>query len=82
MHTQCAASSGLGAALESLLKHFGIDKLDPEADIITINGVRFDGAVFRQLTALLPLHEPFRIVKRDDGVLAIERIVGVRSGVY
>lgn len=98
MHARCAATPvGMGhldaGAIRDALKpalhssedqrrHFGIDKMDVEADIITINGIRFDGAVFRQLTKLLPVHEPFRIVKRDDGVLAIERIVGIFSTLY
>ena len=64
---------------DSDLKHFGIERMQAGEDIITINGVRYDGNLFRDLGAALPVGELFRMVKRDDGVIYIERCSQLRS---
>jgi hypothetical protein len=50
-------------------------------DILTVEGVKYSGDLFRQLAgketntvALLPLNRPFEIEKREDGVIWLHRL--------
>lgn len=44
-------------------------------DILTIEGIRYAGAIFRDLGWETPIGECFRIEKREDGVLILSRVL-------
>lgn len=43
-----------------------------DRDVLEVEGIAYHGTVFRGLGRLLPEGTPFRLVKREDGVLTIE----------
>lgn len=45
---------------------------DPDFDIVTIEGIKYTGALFRELGGLLPIEKTFRILMRKDGVLTLQ----------
>lgn len=45
---------------------------DAQTDVLTIEGIRYSGTLFRQLGGLLPLHTQFVITSRGDGVIVLE----------
>ena len=47
---------------------------DGRGDILTIEGFRYSGELFRLWAGkgILRLGEPFRIIKREDGVITIQ----------
>lgn len=48
---------------------------DPWTDIITIEGIKYAGSLFRDFGGLLPVGKPFRIVRREpDGTTWIENL--------
>lgn len=44
---------------------------DEDTDVMEIHGIEYSGEVFRQLGEFLPIDTPFKLVKREDGVLTI-----------
>lgn len=44
---------------------------DKENDILTVEGIRYSGVLFRQLGETLPVGNAFVIEARADGVLCI-----------
>lgn len=46
---------------------------DPDTDCLTVEGVKYSGDLFRGL-ALWPVDQRLRIVKREDGVVTLERL--------
>lgn len=47
---------------------------DASCDIVTSNGVKYSGALFRELAQTLPVGALFRIESRDHGVLDVRRV--------
>ena len=44
-------------------------------DVLTVEGVQYSGDFFRAMSkAGIALNEPFKIVRRDDDTITIERI--------
>jgi hypothetical protein len=43
---------------------------DASTDILTIEGVKYSGELFRQFAKEMPIGAPFRIVKRENGKTA------------
>lgn len=41
-------------------------------DVLEVEGIKYHGDIFRQLSGLLPPNHPFMIVGRVDGVLTIK----------
>jgi len=46
---------------------------DPWTDVMTIEGFRYSGALFRDLATGLPSNRWFQVVSRDDGVITIRQ---------
>ena len=44
---------------------------DAERDWLLVEGVKYHGDLFRQLGGILPLHTPFSLYAREDGVLVM-----------
>ncbi len=54
---------------------------DARNDIVTIEGVKYSGVLFREFSASgLPVGVPFEITKRVDGVVTIRRIAHDNTG--
>jgi hypothetical protein len=49
------------------------DEITVEDDIVTICGIKYAMALFRDLGRVLPIGEKFSVVDRKDGVLVIHR---------
>lgn len=47
---------------------------DGVSDIVTIEGIRYAGELFRQFGSVMPLNTPLKIIERTDGVLAIAQM--------
>lgn len=48
---------------------------DPEADILTIEGCRYSGRLFRELGEEgMKTDTLFRLLRREDGVITIEEV--------
>lgn len=47
---------------------------DASSDILTIEGIRYSGIVFREFGRWLPPGAVLRFVKREDGAVTIERL--------
>jgi hypothetical protein len=47
---------------------------DDIADVLTVEGVHYAGAMFRQLGGMMDIGEAFEIIERTDGVVAIKRL--------
>lgn len=48
---------------------------DEAQDILTIEGIRYSGNFFRELSSEgLPLGMSFKIVERGDGVVVVQRV--------
>lgn len=43
-------------------------------DVLTIEGIRYSGDLFRNFASELPTGAPFRIVKRENGQIVLERL--------
>lgn len=43
---------------------------DPRSDLLKVDGYVYAGDLFRTMT-LLPLNQPFEIVRRQDGVITV-----------
>jgi len=46
----------------------------PNEGVIEIEGIRYDHDFFRKLGWEMRLNKPFVIVKRDNGVISVERV--------
>lgn len=55
-------------------------RYDDERDILRVEGVKYAGAIFRELGGMLPEGELFRIERRENGVLMLrhERLLDER----
>lgn len=47
---------------------------DEAADVLTVEGIRYSGDMFRILGGMMPVGETFEIVARADGVLTVKAI--------
>lgn len=47
---------------------------DPASDVLTIEGVRYSGVLFRGLGMIRPSDRPFQIVAREDGVITLRDV--------
>ena len=47
---------------------------DENLDVVTIEGIRYGGNVFRQFGSLMPAGMLFRLDKRKDGVICVTTI--------
>ena len=47
---------------------------DRALDVLTVEGVRYSGDLFRELARGIGLYKPFQIIERNDGVIVIESI--------
>jgi len=47
---------------------------DALTDTLTIEGVKYSGELFRQFAQAMPIGTPFRIVKRENGEVTVERL--------
>jgi len=47
---------------------------DTAVDVFTIYGVKYSGELFRQFAQAMPIGAPFRIVKRENGEVILERL--------
>lgn len=47
---------------------------DAARDIVAIEGIRYSGIIFREFARWAPAGSVLRIVKREDGILTIERL--------
>lgn len=48
-------------------------------DILTIEGIKYAGEMFRQLGGMLPIHSMFELVAREDGVLTVRALQQVAA---
>lgn len=55
-----------------------IVEYDNWADVLTVEGIHYSGSIFRNF-ASGPLNKPFKIIKREDGVLTCVEIENERS---
>ena len=44
---------------------------DESNDILTVEGLKFSGDLFRRFSSSLPLGQPFMLLGRDGGVITI-----------
>lgn len=49
-------------------------KYDKQEDTLTIEGIKYSGEVFRNLGFWMPVGMKFMLVKRDNGVVTIQRL--------
>ena len=54
-------------------------EIDSLLGTITIEGVRYSFDFFKELGGWLPLRTPFELVSRDNGTIAIRRLVDGRA---
>lgn len=47
---------------------------DPCDDVLTVEGVRYAGALFRDFASLLPLMVPFMLLRRENETIVIQRL--------
>lgn len=53
---------------------------DPWQDVLTVEGVRYSGTLFREFASLLPIGQPFKIdERREDGLLVVTRLTGEKN---
>jgi hypothetical protein len=50
---------------------------DPVTDCLTVEGIRYDGQMFRNV-ARWAIGSQYRIIKREDGIVTMARITGGR----
>ena len=49
-------------------------KYDPCADVLTVEGKRYSGQLFRDLASILPIGALFRLEKRENEVIYVHRL--------
>jgi len=47
---------------------------DSTSDVCAIYGLKYSGELFRQFAKEMPIGAPFRIVKRENGEVTVERV--------
>lgn len=47
---------------------------DEEADVLTVEGIRYSGNFFRFFAVAGPSDDVFRVVERHDGVVVIQKV--------
>lgn len=47
---------------------------DEASDILTIEGIRYAGELFRQFGKVMPLNTPLKLLSRDNGVLVVAQM--------
>jgi hypothetical protein len=57
----------------------GESSYDSAMDVFTIYSMKYSGELFRQLAKDMPIGVPFRIVKRENGEMILERVSEARS---
>lgn len=73
-----AFQGGVDSVLPSQT-NFGESGYDSVADIFTIYGMKYSGELFRQFATEMPIGISFRIVKRENGQVTLERVSEVTS---
>lgn len=47
---------------------------DPATDVLTVEGIRYTGQLFRDFARDMPLQTPCQIAHRGDGTVVLQRL--------